>query len=443
MKTLAKMRADAVAIFEAGVAAVAPGTAIHRCCRREGALLRLGSHSLNLDEFRNVIVVGAGKAAGPMGSAMEQLLGDRITRGAVTVKYGHTTRLEHIEMGEGGHPLPDAQGQFNAEKILRLAEEAQENDLLVCLLSGGGSALLPLPVDALSLEDKQAAVDALLACGASIHELNTIRKHISRIKGGRLAVAAAPARLVSLILSDVVGDDLDVIASGPTVADPSTFADCRRILQKYGIEGRMPKTVMRHLDRGLHGDAAETPKNDHPAFHGTSNLIVGSNSDAIAAARDAAVRLGYDTIVLSSVIEGDTREAARFHTAVAREIRRSGNPVPPPACLLSGGETTVKVSGSGLGGRNQEFVLAAALNLAACEGVVVLSAGTDGTDGPTDAAGALADTQTLRRAAFIGLDPNAYLHANDSYHFFQRMNDLLITGPTRTNVMDLRILLVR
>jgi hydroxypyruvate reductase len=424
------------------VAAVEPGAAIHRCCRREGPLLQLGGRSFDLDRFRSVIVVGAGKAAGPMGAALEQLVGDRIARGAVTVKYGHTADLAHIELAEGGHPLPDARGQSSAEKILRLAQEAGEDDLVVCLLSGGGSALLPLPAGGLSLADKQATIDVLLACGASIHEINTIRKHISRIKGGRLAAAAAPARLVSLILSDVVGDDLDVIASGPTVADPSTYADCRRILQKYDLEDRMPEPVMRHLDDGLRGETAETPKKDHPAFRRTSNLIVGSNSDAISAARHTAMRLGYNPCVLSSFIEGDTREAARFHTAVAREIRRSGNPVSPPACVLSGGETTVKIRGSGLGGRNQEFVLAAALDLAACGQGVVLSAGTDGTDGPTDAAGALADTRTLQRAASVGLDPHACLQANDSYHFFERLNDLLITGPTRTNVMDLRILLV-
>ncbi|MDD5476127.1 MAG: DUF4147 domain-containing protein, partial [Syntrophales bacterium] len=293
-----------------------------------------------------------------------------------------------------------------------------------------------------TLADKQALTRELLNCGASIHEINALRKHVSAIKGGRLALAAAPATLISLILSDVVGDDLDVIASGATVPDRSTFKDCLEILDNYGIRESIPATVRDMIDRGARGEEEETPKPGDPAFEKVQNMVIGSAALSIEAARKEAVERGYNTMILSSSIEGETREAARVHSAIAREVLRSGNPLAPPACILSGGETTVTIRGNGKGGRNMEFALAAALDIEGLEGIVVLSGGTDGTDGPTDAAGAVVDGGTVIRGRERGKKAREYLNRNDSYNFFEDGGELLITGPTLTNVMDLRIMLV-
>ncbi|MBW2593761.1 MAG: glycerate kinase, partial [Deltaproteobacteria bacterium] len=341
-----------------------------------------------------------------------------------------------------GHPVPDQNGENGALAISAMAESAESDDLIICLISGGGSALMPLPAQGLSLADKQKTTGVLLACGAAIHEINTIRKHLSDIKGGMLARAANPATLVSLILSDVVGDDLDVIASGPCVPDSSTFADCMDIITGYGIEEHLPETVAVHLKAGLSGQIPETPKAGDSAFEKTRNLIIGRNIDAVNAAKSAAKNLGYHTLILSSMIEGETRDVARVHGAIAREVVKTGNPMPPPLCILSGGETTVTIKGRGLGGRNQEFALAAAMDIAGYENITVLSGGTDGTDGPTDAAGAVADGTTIARAGALGLAPHQYLSNNDAYHFFEPLGDLIKTGPTNTNVMDLRIILI-
>jgi hydroxypyruvate reductase len=323
-----------------------------------------------------------------------------------------------------------------------IASSAGEKDLVLCLVSGGGSALLPLPVEGVNLQEKQETTKALLACGATIHEVNAVRKHMSRVKGGGLARAMHPATLISLILSDVIGDDLDVIASGPTVPDLSSFQDCMNILNKYGIRDMIPETVLTHIQKGIEGRVPETPKSGDPVFTNTESVIIASNLACVLAAEEKAQNLGYYTLVLSTMIEGETREVAGVHIAIAKEILKTGRPVSPPACVLSGGETTVTITGRGLGGRNQEFVLAGAMALNGGEGIVVLSAGTDGTDGPTDAAGAIADGQTIQRAEGLGLKPSDFLSKNDSYHFFQKLEDLVKTGPTNTNVMDLRILLV-
>ena len=281
-----------------------------------------------------------------------------------------------------------------------------------------------------------------LSCGATIHEINTIRKHISNIKGGRLANAVYPADMVSLILSDVVGDDLDVIASGPSVPDPSTFEECMKIFEQYKITKNIPKPVVSHIRKGALGKVPETPKEGNRIFKNTYNLVIAGNMKAINAARQESNKLGYKTLVLSSMIEGETRDVAKVHTAIAKEILKTGNPIQPPACILSGGETTVNIKGNGLGGRNQEFVLSAAIDISERKNIVVLSGGTDGGDGPTEAAGAIADTNTFKRAESMVLNPMNFLSNNDSYHFFKQLDDLLITGPTNTNVMDLRIILV-
>jgi hydroxypyruvate reductase len=442
MKSTAALREAAREIFAAAVRAVDPGEAVRRHVIREGTRLRVGTEILDLAAIRQIIVVGCGKAAAPMAAAVEGILGERIARGVVVTKYRHLHPTATIRVHEAGHPVPDAAGLAGAEAVLDQVRRLGPQDLVLLLISGGGSALSPAPVAGISLADKQALTTALLACGADIREMNAIRKHISRIKGGQLARAAQPAQVAALVLSDIVGDPLDAIASGPTVPDPTTYADALGILDTYGIRGEIPASIRARLEAGARGEVPETPKPDDPLFARVRNVIVGSNLQALEAAQAEAGRLGLAPMILSSSIEGETREVARMHAAIAREIRCTGHPLAPPACLISGGETTVTLKGSGKGGRNQEFALAAALDIAGVPGVVVLSGGTDGTDGPTDAAGAIVDGETCARAAGQGLDARASLSANDSYHFFQALGDLLITGPTNTNVMDVRLVLV-
>ncbi len=439
--TLEKLRQDATRIFNKGLAAVEPRAAVKRNCRLDGDTLRIGDSIYDLTRINNIYVIGTGKACAPMAAAVEDILGDRVSSGIVNVKYGHTAQLKRITLVEAGHPVPDENGQRGAQSILDLARDAKHGDLLICLISGGGSALLPLPCEGMTLKDKQDTTNVLLACGATIHEINAIRKHLSGAKGGQLARAAHPADIVSLMLSDVIGDDLDVIGSGPTVPDFSTYRDCMDIFSKYDIIKKLPEKIIKHMEAGMAGELPETPKAGDPAFEKTKNLVIGSNIDAVRAANAEADALGYNTVVLSSMIEGETREVALVHGAMAREVLKSGYPAASPACILSGGETTVTIRGDGKGGRNQEFSLAAAMDIADHETIVVLSGGTDGNDGPTDAAGALADNHTVKRAEAMNLSPQAYLDNNDSYHFFEKMGDLLITGPTNTNVMDLRIML--
>lgn len=437
-----KMRNDAASIFNKGLQAVEAGSAVKRYCKLEKDNLFVGGIIYDLSRFENIFVVGAGKATASMAAALENILGKRITGGAINVKYKHTARLSRIKLIEAGHPVPDENGEKGVRAILGILENAGKDDLVLCLISGGGSALLPSPVQGITLKDKQDTIRTLLSCGADINEINAIRKHISTIKGGGLSRAAYPAVVVALILSDVVGDNLDTIASGPTAPDLSTFPDCMEIINKYNILKKIPKSVINHIKAGLLKKIPETPDAAASVFDKTFNLVIGSNIEAIIAAKQKAESLGYNTFILSSMVEGDTTQVAHIHYAIAKEIIKTGNPVPPPACVLSGGETTVTVTGNGLGGRNQEFSLVAATDIAGMKNIVVLSGGTDGTDGPTDAAGAISDSGTLERAGVMGLDPYHFLANNDSYHFFKKLNDLLMTGPTNTNVMDLRVMLV-
>lgn len=435
-------RTHAVEIFEAGLQAVAPGAAIKKICRLDGDNLLVDSAGYDLSRYERIVVIGAGKAGASMAKALEDILADRITKGLVVVKYGHVEPLQIIELIEAGHPVPDESGMTAATRVLQLATEADDRTLVFCLISGGGSSLLPLPVEGVSLVDKQQTTKILLACGATIHEINSIRKHLSVIKGGCLARATYPATLITLILSDVVGDDLDSIASGPCVPDSRTFADCMSILKKYDIEDQIPINVLDYLRAGAAGQVPETPKMDEVFFDKTRNVIVANNFNALLNAKKKADSLGFNTLLLSSMLEGETREVAGNHIAIASEVQKNGYPLQAPVCILSGGETTVRIKGTGMGGRNQEFVLAAALKMAGMKNIVVLSAGTDGNDGPTDAAGALADDTTIERAVSLELDPGSYLDNNDSYNFFDRLGDLYKPGPTNTNVMDLRIILI-
>ena len=441
-KTISAMRKDAVEIFYQALKAVQPGAAIKRYCKFDGKTLFIGHRSYQLNQYKNLYVLGAGKATASMAAAIEDMIDEKITGGIITVKFDYAVDLKHISLIEAGHPVPDENGIRGASAILNLAENVEEDDLVLCLISGGGSALLPFPYNGITLKDKQDIIKILLSCGATIHEINTIRKHISKIKGGRLAKAVYPATLVTLILSDVVGDDIDVIASGPTVPDSSSFYDCKNIFRRYDIIDKIPKNILNHIEYGISGEIDETPKPLDPVFERTYNLIIGSNAESLISAKEKAENLGYNVLILSSMIEGETRFIAQVHGAIAREIIKTGNPLPLPACILSGGETTVTISGNGLGGRNQEFALSASIDISGKKNIVILSAGTDGIDGPTDAAGAFSDTFTLKRAEKMGLDPYRFLSNNDSYHFFQSLGDLFITGPTNTNVMDLRIVLV-
>ncbi len=442
LQQLSRMRADAETIFRAGLKAADPVNAIRQHCRKKGQHLHVGPHTYDLNRTDRIFVVGAGKATAAMALAVEEILGKRISDGLISVKYDHGATLRYVRTIEAGHPIPDANGRRAAQKMLEMVRSAGANDLVLVLISGGGSALMPLPAGRISLEEKKNASDALIRCGAGIHEINTIRKHISSIKGGRLAQAAAPAQVAGMILSDVVGDDLDVIASGSTVPDASTYGDCMAIVERYGLADKLPAAVSSYLAQGQMGRIEETPKKETHSWRHVNNLIVGSNAAAIRAAQKAAQEMGYHTLILSSFLEGETRHVAKVHAAIAREIIANRHPVAPPACILAGGETTVTLRGNGKGGRNQEFALAAALAIDGIGPVTVLSAGTDGTDGPTDAAGAIVDHTTVARAHLAGLNAAQHLANNDAYPFFKQLGELLITGPTRTNVMDLHIVLV-
>ncbi len=420
-------RAAALRIFRAALKAADARQAVLCHARvREGTLIA-GRKRYPLDRYDHIYVLGAGKAGAAMAQAMERLLGKRISGGLINVKYGHTAPLRRIELNECGHPVPDRNGVRGTKKMLEIAQAAGARDLVICLISGGASALTPCPAPPVTLEQKQRITSELLRCGADIHELNTVRKHLSKFKGGQLAEAAAPATVLALILSDVIGDDLDVIGSGPTVPDRSTIADAQRVVERYGISAPPFR---------------ETPKPLDPAVDRVRNVVVGSNALAAAAAEREARRLGYRTMLLSTFIEGETREVARVHAAIAKEALASGRPLRPPACIVSGGETTVTIRGAGLGGRNQEFVLAAAIDIDGLAEITVFSGGTDGSDGPTDAAGAVADGSSVGRARQLGIDAAEALAANDSYHLFEALGDLVKTGPTGTNVMDVRILLI-
>src|SRR5579864_1709146 len=402
-----KLRQQALAIFRAALAAADPAAAVLRHVRLQNGVLLAGRMRYRLRDFRKIHVIGAGKAGAAMARAIEKLglaLGQR-GESLVNVKYGHVAKLRWIRLNECGHPVPDEQGMRGAERIAEIASSASADDLVICLISGGASALAPLPARLITLEEKQATTKLLLASGADIHEMNAVRKHISRIKGGQLARMAHPARVLALVLSDVIGDDLDVIGSGMTAPDASTFASAKAVLEKYAILDRAPAHVRERLEAGARGEIRETPKPGDPAFARVRNLIVGSNRLAVDAAAAHARQLGFRTMILSTQIEGETREIARMHAAIARKIALYARPLLRPACLISGGETTVTLHGTGLGGRNQEFALAAALDISGMTATVVLSGGTDGTDGPTDAAGAIADGYTLAR----GPDAEQYL----------------------------------
>lgn len=392
-----------------------------------------------------IIVVGAGKAGAPMAGAVSEIFGDKIAAGRVIVKYGHTLPQpirSSIQISEAGHPVPDEAGLLAAQEIAGLLLSTTEDDVVLCLISGGGSALLTLPADGLTLGDLQATTEKLLAAGATINQVNTIRKHLSAVKGGRLAEMAAPAAVYTLILSDVVGDPLEVIGSGPTVPDPTTFEDAWKIVDQYQLAPILPARVVQRLQAGRAGAIPDTPKPGAAVLARVFNAVIASNYIAARAAAVAAGQAGLETCLLTTFVEGEAREVGRVVAGLAKGLVTDQGPVKRPACLVLGGETTVSLRGDGQGGRNQEMALAAAIALQGWPKTLVVCLGTDGTDGPTDAAGAFADGSTVEKARAAGLEAVEYLNRNDAYNFFAAIGDLIVTGPTRTNVNDLIFVLV-
>jgi len=434
------MKSDAEDIFQAALRAADPV----ECVRHHAGRIESRCREDGCDRL---LVLAFGKAACSMTRGLVSSLSRPVDQGLVITKYGHAAGEnlpEPIAVFEAGHPVPDEHGVAATVRAVDLLQSADAGTLVACLISGGGSALLAAPAEGITLREKQELTRLLLAAGADIVEVNTVRKHVSRVKGGRLAECAAPAGVISLILSDVIGDRLDSIASGPTAPDDTTYDDALRVLERYGLRGQVPVSVLRMLEWGRRSGIPETPKPGTLLFRKVENIIVGSNRLAVEAAQARALDLGYEAVILTSELRGEARDAAGWLAGKAREARSGASAGSGRGlCLISGGETTVTLTGGGRGGRNTEMALAFAIEIEGEKGISLLSAGTDGTDGPTDAAGAAADGKTARTARRAGLDPEAFLLNNDSYTFFQEAGGLLITGPTGTNVMDIQILLVR
>ena len=409
------------ALFDAGVAEAQPERVLAR-------------YLPPLPKGRTV-VVGAGKASAAMAAALEQHWPGALS-GLVLTRYGYSVSCRRIEIAEGAHPVPDANGERAARRILDTVKGLTPDDLVICLMSGGASALLALPAPGLTLADKQAVNKALLASGANIAEMNCVRKHLSAIKGGRLAAAAAPARVVTLLISDVPGDDPAVIGSGPTVPDPTTFAEAREIVARYAITP--PPAVARRLEQG----DDETPKPGDKRLAGGEVRMIAAPQASLEAAAALARKSGVTPVILSDAIEGEARHVALVHAGIARQVRRHGQPAKPPAVLLSGGETTVTLRGKGRGGRNVEFLLGLAVALDGAARIHAIAGDTDGIDGTEDNAGAILAPDSLARASALGLNARAMLENNDGYGFFSALGDLVVTGPTRTNVNDFRAVLV-
>lgn len=419
-------REQLLAIWQAALDAGDPGPLVRSALAR----------AVDLETAHRVIVLGCGKAGGAMARAVEHVLGDRIADGFVVVKDGYTRPTRSIRLAEARHPVPDARGETASATLLDLARRAGPDDVVLFLVSGGGSALTPAPAPPVTLPEKQSVTRLLLEAGATIGDLNAVRKHLSRFKGGQLARAAAPARIVTLALSDVIGDPLDVIASGPTAPDPTTFADALAVLERRGVVDRVAMSVRDRLAAGARGELQETPKPGDPVFTRVANLVIGNNALVTDAAVAAAAEIGLRPQFLTRSLEGEAR-------VVARELIGRARALPGGACLIAGGETTVTVTGSGRGGRCQEFALAAAIAIEGQDDVVVLAAGTDGTDGPTDAAGAVVDGATVARGRATGVDAERSLEDNDAYAFLRATGDLIVTGPTNTNLLDLYVIVRR
>jgi glycerate-2-kinase len=437
-----RARAMALKSLEAAVNAVEPQKIIESRLSFQNKMLKVNGHSFDFKKIKRVYVVGGGKAGGSMAEALERLLGRRITEGVVNVPRGDEHNTKIIKLHESSHPFPDESGVEGTRRMLAIADQAKEDDLVVCLISGGGSSLMPLPCGEITLQDKRKVTEALLKSGATINEINTVRKHISEFKGGWLAKRAYPATILNLVLSDVLGDPLDFIASGPTVPDSTTFGNAIGVLEKYGLWNGVPASVKKVLSDGKNGAIPETPKAGDEVFIKVCNVVIGNCRTASKGALESLKSNGLTSLLLTSLLEGEARSAGVMLSSIAREIAVSGNPVQKPSGIVAGGETTVSVVGKGRGGRNQEIALSAAEKLNALDGVVVASLSTDGIDGPTDAAGAIVDGKTLMRATKADLSAEKFLADNDSYNYFSKLGDLLFTGPTGTNVNDISVIVV-
>lgn len=424
----------------AGLDAADPELAIRRAVRIRHNSLRVGALQYDLTQFSRIVCIGAGKASGVMAAALERQLGSRLEGGLVVVNDRRAANTKRIQLIEARHPVPDRRSEQAARTMIRLLESLTDRDLVLMVLSGGASSLLAAPAAGLTLREKQLTTRLLLGSGATIREINVVRKHLSGIKGGRLA-GATTATVMTLILSDVPGDDPATIGSGPMAPDPSTFADAKRVLDTFGIRNRIPLTVRRHVDRGVRGRIPDTPKSGEARFSRVDHHVIGNNHAVIESMAKRARALGLRTLILSTNLSGEARDMGKLFGNLAGEIRDLGNPVRPPACLLAGGELTVTVKGKGLGGRAQEFALAAAPSIEGLSRAFVAGVGTDGIDGPTEAAGAVVDGGTVSRAREMGISPEAALRENDSYGFFDRVGGLVVTGPTGTNVNDVYMIL--
>jgi glycerate 2-kinase len=421
--------------------AVNAGAALRRAVKKEGDVLTVGTRRYDLRRYERVVVVGAGKATAPMARAIEQILGRRLDSGRIIVKYGHAVPTKRIVIEQAAHPLPDRAGLLAAQRLRALASSLSARDLLIVLLSGGASSLMPAPAPGITLADKQRVTKQLLRCGADIGEINTVRKHLSSLKGGRLA-ESTKATIITLILSDVLGDDLSSIASGPTVPDPTTYGEAINCLKRYHVWSLSPRAVRKHLEQGRRGRITETPKPRSPIFRRVQHHIVGNIELAIAAVTRTAREAGLRTIIHSMTLTGEARVVGAQFGALARTILAKKDPVARPCCIVAGGETTVTVQGTGKGGRAQEFAVAAAITIAGLPNVWVAAVGTDGTDGPTNAAGAFVNGDTLASARRLGVNLHSALTQNNTFPALRRLRSLIITGPTGTNVNDLYLLIV-
>ena len=434
-------RTIAEQIFLAGVESVMPDRLITGIMHLKDSCLEINDLRFSLESVEHIYVIGAGKASAMMGAEVEKVLGELISEGYIVVKYGHACKLKYIDVTEAGHPVPDDNGFKATSEILRIAGMASTDDLVICLLSGGGSSLLPDISEGCSANDMIKVNDLLVNSGASISEINAVRKHLSVVKGGQLARIVYPATLVNLILSDVPGDQLDVIASGPTVPDPTTYMQALTVLGNYKLTQHLPHGILTFLREGAVGKRPETPKTGDPAFDKTFNILVGSNRMALEAAKSKALEFNVNAVIIDDQLQGDTSSVAEYLIEKAIKFKNDTDEI-KPVCLLFGGETTVKVNGNGVGGRNLHLALSASILVQNHPGITILSAGTDGNDGQTDAAGAVVDSDTVFNAISKGVNPEKYLTEFDSYNFFKRAGGLIMTGPTMTNVMDIIVVIV-
>jgi glycerate 2-kinase len=437
-----KLGEDALRIAKAGIAGVRPDRWVTRRLSLQNGVLRAGSRRLRLQARGRLLVIAIGKAAHPMALAAERALGPHIDGGLVVGRKGGPPYPGRLPVQDGSHPIPDEESRRAAQAARALVSRAEPNDTILYLISGGGSACFEAPAEGIPFPDLRRLHGILVDSDLPIQDINTLRRHVSAVKGGHLAALAGTRRQVTLALSDVVGDEPAAISSGPTVPDPSRFREAKEALQHLRKRAKVPLTIGRYIDQGIRGRVPETPKPGDPRLKGCSFELLAGNRQALRAAQAAARRRGYRGVILSSEVTGETRDVALVHAAIARQIAIHREPWAPPVCVLSGGETTVTLRGNGKGGRNQEFVLASARGISGLPDVVVLSLGTDGIDGPTDAAGGWVDGKTWERARKRGLSLRALLARNDSYTALRKLGQLIRTGPTGTNVMDIHVVLV-